>query len=477
MNTNGSSPSWPPAHWRQVLVYGLGVSGVAAMRLLRAHGVAVIGVDRRSAEALALEEGPDFRLLAGCDPQTLPDSVDAVILSPGVPLDRPLLASARQQGVPVLAEVELAYPLVSGLLVAITGSNGKSTTTALTGAMLRAAGRETEVCGNIGEPLTARVEGTAERAFVVELSSFQLETVERFRPAAAALLNVAPDHLDRYPDLDAYAAAKARIFSRQRRGDLAVLNAEDSYGQRIAADLAGGEGPRLRWFSSRRRVEDGCCLDDDRILEVAPGEEPIELFRRSEVPLAGLHNLENAMASALLARAVGASPEAVRRGLASFRGLPHRMQRIAHQRGVAWYDDSKGTNAAATLKSLEDLPDGAVHLILGGQSKGDDPAVLAPMVARKARRVYLIGEAASQLAVALDGAAPLEPCGTLERAVASAASRVQPGDLVLLSPACASFDQFRSFAHRGERFQQLVAEVVAGTERRVGGPHGEKARL
>ncbi|MEM7480434.1 MAG: UDP-N-acetylmuramoyl-L-alanine--D-glutamate ligase [Acidobacteriota bacterium] len=474
MNEHAShSVPWPP--WRRVLVYGLGVSGVAAMRLLRARGVAVVGVDRRGAEELALREGPDVEVLAGDDPRELPEGVDAVILSPGVPPDRPLLADARRRGVPVLAEVELAFPLVAGPLVAITGSNGKSTTTALTGAMLRAAGHETEVCGNIGEPLSARVEGSPGRSFVVELSSFQLEATDTFRPQAAALLNVAPDHLDRYAAFDDYVAAKRRIFRRQGAGDVAVLNAGDVHAKASASELEGG--PRVRWFSTTEPVADGCCLDDGRVMEISPDAAPEFLFERSEVPLAGAHNLENAMAAALLARAAEVPPAALREGLATFRGLPHRMQRVAFARGVAWYDDSKGTNASATIKSLQDLPDGAVHLILGGRAKGEDPSALALPVARKARRVYLIGEAAGAFERVLAGAAPMERSGTLDAAVASAAGKVQPGDVVLLSPACASFDQFSSFAQRGEHFQQLVSAVVGGAAARFGGPHGEEARL
>jgi UDP-N-acetylmuramoylalanine--D-glutamate ligase len=343
-------------------------------------------------------------------------------------------------------------------VVAITGTNGKSTTTALTGALLAAGGRAVEVCGNIGEPLAGRVDGPAGRVFVVELSSFQIDGLDTFRPRAAAFLNLTEDHLDRYASLDAYAASKRRLFRRQGDGDLAVLNADDPYTNAVRA----APGVRRRLFSRQGAVADGCFLAGGTVFEAVPTEPPVALFAAAEVPPAGVQNLENAMAAALLARAFGCSPEAVRRGLAGFSGLPHRMQRVAESGGVAWFDDSKGTNPAATVKSLEGFADGSVHLILGGRNKGADFAPLLPLVRRKARRVYLIGEAAAEIARALDGAAPCERSGTLAAAVRAAAAAAAAGEAVVLSPACASFDQFRNFAHRGEVFQREVAAALAG---------------
>jgi UDP-N-acetylmuramoylalanine--D-glutamate ligase len=379
-----------------------------------------------------------------------------------VPPDRPLLAAARRAGLPVVSEVELAFPLLDGPVVGITGSNGKSTTTALTGAMLAEAGRAVEVCGNIGEALSAKVDGPPGRVFVVELSSFQLEAVDTFRPRAAALLNLSPDHLDRYPDLDAYAAAKKNLFCRQGEGDVAVLNADDP---RSAAAASAG---RRRFFSRLGGVEDGCHLEGEAVVEVEPDGAETWLFARSELALPGAHNLENAMAAALLARALGAPPAALRRAVAAFRGLPHRMQRVADAGGVAWFDDSKATNFAAVAKSLVDLPDGAVHLILGGLGKGDDPAEVVALARRKAKRLYLIGDAAPAFAAAFAGVAPIEESGVMARAVAAAAAAAAPGDVVLLSPACASFDQFDDYAHRGDVFQRLVREATAGTAAAVG---------
>jgi len=454
-------------HWRRVLVYGLGVSGAAAARLAASRGAAVLGVDARAARDLELDlpAGTRFEAwseedAAGCE---LPADVDAVVLSPGVPPGRPLLAAARERGLPVVAEIELAFPLLDGPVVAITGSNGKSTTTALTGAMLAAAGRAVEVCGNIGTALSSVVDGPPGRTFVVEVSSFQLEAVDGFRPRAAAWLNLSPDHLDRYASLDDYAAAKARLFDRQTADDVAVLNADD---QRVAA-LAPAS--RRRLFSRAGEVADGCFVAGGTVVggtvvERTPGGAEEALFELADLPLAGAHNLENAMAAALLARALDASPEAIRRALAGFSGLPHRMQRLEVPGPVAWYDDSKATNVAAAAKSLEGLPDGRVHLILGGRAKGDDPAELAPLVTAKVRAIYVIGESAGLFASALGGLVPCHDAGTLERAVEEAVRRAEPGDVVLLAPACASFDQFDNYAHRGREFARLV--------RRAGATHG-----
>ncbi|MDY7091712.1 MAG: UDP-N-acetylmuramoyl-L-alanine--D-glutamate ligase [Acidobacteriota bacterium] len=457
-----------PRPWRRVLVYGLGLSGRSAARLLLASGLAVVAVDRRQAPELELgelAEADGFQLLPGGEEGALPKDLDAVVLSPGVPADRPLLAAARQGKLPVISEAELALAWIRGPVLAITGTNGKSTTTELAGAMLRAAGLEVEVCGNIGAPVTERVLAGAHRAFVVELSSFQLESMPTLRPRAAALLNLAPDHLDRYPDLAAYGAAKAQIFAHQEPGDWAVVNGDDPQVLALVHDLKA----RRRSFSRREAVQDGCRLEGEDVVEHSPGAEPRLLFSRDQLPLAGAHNLENAMAAALLARALDAQPEHLQAALGEFRGLPHRMQRVAEIAGVTYFDDSKGTNVAAAVKSLEGLPDGRVHLILGGRHKGDDLAPLARLAAVKAQRVYLIGEAAEEMSTALGSAVAQEHSGTLEAAVSSAARRARSGDVVLLSPACASFDQFTSFAHRGQRFQELVQKLEQDLE---GGQHG-----
>ena len=467
--------------WRRVLVYGLGASGTAASRLILALGARVVGVDSRPAEAIDLDgltgTGDAFEVHRDEDLRELPPDVDAVVVSPGVPLDRPLLEEARRRGLPVLAEVELAFAYLPGPVVAITGSNGKSTTTALTGAMLREAGFDVAVCGNIGPPLSAEIDAadlvaakrgedaaqarSPRRLYVVEMSSFQLEAIDRFRPRAAAFLNLAPDHLDRHGDVAGYTAAKRRIFENQTADDVAVLNADDP----LSRDTAVRS--RRRLFSLRQPVEDGCHLvrgaDGDEVVEVdAETGERTPLFRASDALLPGEHNLANAMAAALLARAMGASADDCRRALASFHGLAHRTERVAEADGVTWYDDSKGTNPAATLGCLRGFPDGSVHLILGGSDKGSDFRDLTETVAAKARRVYLVGETAPKIEEALGGAVPVVRAGTLDRAVAEAADAARPGDVVLLSPACASFDQFDNFNHRGDEFQRMVRERLEG---------------
>ncbi|HVS03615.1 MAG TPA: UDP-N-acetylmuramoyl-L-alanine--D-glutamate ligase, partial [Thermoanaerobaculia bacterium] len=443
---------WSPQPWQRVLVYGLGLSGQAAAALLRRHGVAVVGVDGRRGERIDLGElasDPGVELRLGADPPGLPAHVDGVVLSPGVPADRPLVAEAREQGVPVIAEVELAFHLLQGTVLGITGSNGKSTTTALTGALVEGGGLPAEVCGNIGVPLSLVAEGEPGRVFVVELSSFQLEATDRFRPRAGALLNLSPDHLDRYRDMASYAAAKARLFLRQEPADVAVLNADDP------AVAALPVPSRRRLFSRQGPVEDGCHVAGDWVVEAVPGEEPRRLFALADVPLAGRQNLENAMAAALLALAAGAPAASLAASLRGFQGLPHRIERVAEVAGVTYYDDSKGTNVGATARALEGFGDRSVHLILGGRAKsGIDE--LVPLLASKARRVYLIGEAAGAFARSLGDRVAWVRCETLDRAVPEAAAAAGAGEVVLLSPACASFDQYTSYAQRGEHFKKLV---------------------
>ena len=480
VSRSGMSMAAPVSAWGTALVYGLGLSGVAASRALSDRNVRVVAVDGRPAGELdpgareLLRTRRVNRLLAE-EGAELPADLDAIVLSPGVPPDRPLLRAARSARVPILAEVELAWRLLeaeaSPTVVGVTGSNGKSTTTALTGALLEAAGYPVEVCGNIGTPLCARVDGPPGRVFVVELSSFQLEAIDRFRPRAAALLNISPDHLDRYANVSEYAAAKARIFGRQAAGDVAVVNADDGEARRWSGGRDGAPAAvRRRFFSRLRRVEDGCYLDRDRVIEVGP-EFRRELFRLDDLALDGLHNLENAMAAALLAAAVGADPSHFAPALRGFEGLPHRMRLVGTVGGVRYYNDSKATNPAATMKALAGFGEGSVHLILGGRAKDEGAAFaeLASVAGARAATVYLIGEAAPVIASVLRGAAECRPCGTLERAVEAASAAASEGQAVLLSPACASFDQFEDFADRGRRFEEQVrALATAGRE----GGHG-----
>jgi UDP-N-acetylmuramoylalanine--D-glutamate ligase len=464
--------SFDPERLRRAYVLGLGLSGTAAARLLASRGIEVVASDRRAASALelrGLEGAPGVELRCGIEESELPAGVDVVVVSPGVSPGHPLLASARVAGVPVVAEVELAFAYLDGPVVAVTGSNGKSTTTAMTGALLAHAGIPVEVCGNIGLPLAAVVDGPPGRTFVVELSSFQLETIERFRPRAAALLNLSPDHLDRHRDLAAYLEAKRRIFLRQTGDDVAVLNADEP---EVAASPTAA---RRRFFSLSAPVSDGCRPEDGQVLERGPAASARPLFASGDVPLPGPHNLENAMAAALLALAAGAPAAGLAAGLRGFRGLPHRLEHVGERAGVDFFDDSKGTNVAATARSLEGFADRTVHVILGGRNKGADFRYLRPAVTRKAARAYLIGESAAELERALAGATQLSRSGTLAAAVAEAAERARAGDAVVLSPACASFDQFRDYHDRGASFQRMVRELPGVVTERRGG--GQEARV
>lgn len=455
--------AFDPTRLERVFVLGLGLSGSAATRLLRRRGIGVVASDRRSASELGADDlasDPGVELRLGDRSAELPSGLDALVTSPGVSLGHPLLRRAAELGVPVVAEVELAWSFLAGsgaTVVGITGSNGKSTTTAMTGALLAGAGFAVEVCGNIGRPLAAVVDGPPGRYFVVELSSFQLETIVDFRPRAAALLNISPDHLDRHGDLAGYLAAKQRIFLNQRPGDIAVLNADEP---EVAASPTAAE---RRFFSAKAAGVPGagCRLVEERVFECAADHDGELLFARRDLALPGLHNVENAMAAALLARAVGAPASAIAPSLAAFRGLPHRVERVAELGGVEFVDDSKGTNVAATARSLEGFADASVHVILGGRNKGADFRFLREIVARKACRAYLIGESAAELERALAGAVACERSATLAAAVAMAAAAARPGQTVLLSPACASFDQFRDYVDRGRQFAALARGLAA----------------
>ncbi|MEO7793125.1 MAG: UDP-N-acetylmuramoyl-L-alanine--D-glutamate ligase, partial [Thermoanaerobaculia bacterium] len=407
--------AFDPARLQRVFVLGLGLSGTAAARLLRKRGIGVVASDKRTSAELDADDlarDPAVELRLSDRSSELPAGLDALVVSPGVGLDHPLLRRAAELGVPVVAEVELAWSFLDdkdAIVVGITGSNGKSTTTAMTGAFLAGAGFAVEVCGNIGRPLAAVIDGPPGRIFVVELSSFQLDTIVRFRPRAAALLNISPDHLDRHGDVAGYLAAKQRIFLNQGPEDVAVLNADEPD---VAASRTAASP---RWFSTGMPTfsEPGCRMVGDQVLESGGARDGQLLFARRDLTLPGLHNVENAMAAALLARAAGAPAGAIAPALATFRGLPHRVERVAEVGGVAFVDDSKGTNVAATARSLEGFADGSVHIILGGRNKGADFRFLRDIVARKARRAYLIGDSAVDLEQALAGHVACERSATL----------------------------------------------------------------
>ncbi|MDL2716682.1 MAG: UDP-N-acetylmuramoyl-L-alanine--D-glutamate ligase [Acidobacteriota bacterium] len=443
---------------RAAAVFGLARSGRAAVTALVERGVEVVGTDAKPGLA-DLVERPGVRYVLGAHPESLLDGADLVVVSPGIPLTLPVLDAARARAIPVVSEIELASRLLPGVVVGITGTNGKSTTTALAAALLKAAGHLAIACGNTGTPWIsfatkagANGNGTVPKTWVVELSSFQLEGIRRFAPDVAVHLNLTPDHLDRYRSMDDYGAAKARIFENQREAQVAVLNADDALVARIR--------PRARRFEFARALQPalGTWLKDDLFVGDVNGKGPRVIAKRSDLALPGTHNVENALAALAATLPLGVTPEAAVETLRTFRSLPHRTVLVRTVNGVGYWNDSKGTNVDATLKSLDGFPDGKVHLILGGKDKGDDFARLAPLVAKKARTVLAIGKAAPAIAKAL-GSVPgvaLEVAGTLEKAIEDVAKSAVPGDAVLLSPACASFDQFRDFEHRGDVFEALV---------------------
>lgn len=446
---------------KRVVVVGLGRSGIAAAKLCAARAARVTVTDKRGPGELeaALGELPAeiARELGGHRLDTFLDAA-LIVLSPGVP-EIPELAAARAAGVAITGELELASRFLSSTLVAITGTNGKSTTTTLAGDILGATGRPTFVGGNLGQPLAEAVGTPAagpQGICVVEASSFQLETVDRFRPKVAVLLNITADHLDRYPDLEAYAAAKARIFAAQTGEDYAVVNLDDPLAVRVSEGIAG----HRIGFSVAGPLAEGGSIDGDALVLKLPGL-PAERYPATLPGLVGRHNQANALAALLAGRLAGAAPEQAKSALLGFRPLAHRMELVAEIDGVAFYDDSKGTNVGAVVAALEGFPRPVV-LVAGGRDKGGDYAPLAAALVRSGRAAVLIGEAADKMQAALGGVLPVERAPSLEAAVTLAKGLARPGDAVVLSPACSSFDMFRDYAHRAEVFRAAVGRLAGG---------------
>jgi len=433
----------------RAVVVGMARSGVAAVELLMEQEARVTAVDQSAvANPKLVELGVAVR------PQEAAafEGADLVVLSPGVPADLDVLQSVRGQGIPVVGDLELASWFLKGEIIGITGSNGKTTTTAMTGHILKASGIPVQVGGNIGTPPASMVKTSRDGQWnVLELSSFQLETISTFRAHIGAALNVTPDHLDRHYTFEKYAAAKARLFENQRADDFAVLNVDDpvtrGYAKRTAA--------KPMFFSSTGKVDSGAWLDRDQIVL---DDQP--LMSTAEVPLRGVHNLENTMAAAIIARLAGATHDQIRAAVMSFPGVEHRLEFVRDLDGVAWYNDSKATNVDATLKALAAFP-GGLWVILGGKDKNSDYRPLAAAMKEKTRGVLLIGAAADKIGDHLHGEVSTVKCGTLEAAVLHAHSSARSGDTVLLAPACASFDQFENFEHRGREFKRLVNALLA----------------
>jgi UDP-N-acetylmuramoylalanine--D-glutamate ligase len=447
---------------KRVLVVGLGKSGVASALFLKAHGARVTVSDTKSGDELRneipslLDHG--ITVETGGHGERTFRGQDLIVVSPGVPTDAPMLVQARAMGEAVIGEIELAAQFLPGPIVAITGSNGKTTTTTLTGEILTAGGLPTLVGGNIGTPAISLAErAQRETVIVLEVSSFQLETIQTFRPKVAVVLNVTPDHLDRHRTFEAYVDAKARMFENQREDDFAVLNEDDP----TCVTMAARTRAQVFWFSRLKEVKQGAWVREGKILfrdEVSSQKNPQrEVMLVSEVPLKGAHNLENVLAAVCAGSLMGCAPEKIRQAVRDFKAVEHRLEFVATIRGVDYYNDSKATNVDATIKALESFP-ANIHLILGGKDKGSDYSVLNDLLRQRVKRVYTIGAAAGKIESQIKGV-EIVHAETLENALRKAHAGAVPGDVVLLAPACASFDQFKNYERRGQVFKEIVRSL------------------
>jgi len=449
---------------KRVLVVGLGKSGVASALFLKSRGARVTVSDSkpeaelRNEILLLLEHG--ITVETGGHGERTFRGQDLIVVSPGVPVDAPLLVQARSMGESsvtgtIIGEIELAARFLPGKIVAITGANGKTTTTSLAGEIIAAGNFSTLVGGNIGTPAISFVDEAGPSTWIVlEVSSFQLETIVEFRPRIAVILNITPDHLDRHKTFDNYVNAKARVFENQRADDFTVLNADDN----TAAGLADRTRGQVVWFSRKKEVERGAIVRG-RNIYFRDGQREREILPFDEVSLKGGHNLENVLAGVSVGMLVGCQPEQIREAVRHFKGVEHRLEFVARVAGADYYNDSKATNVDATIKALESFP-GNVHLILGGKDKDSDYSVLQDLLRERVKRVYTIGAAAAKIEAQIQGATEIVHAEILEKAVRLASEGAAAGDVVLLAPACASFDQFQSYEHRGRVFKETVHSLV-----------------
>jgi UDP-N-acetylmuramoylalanine--D-glutamate ligase len=445
---------------KRVLVVGLGKSGLSAAMFLRAQGARVTVSDTRSAVALAkeipalLEAG--IMVESGGHGLLTFRRQDLIVVSPGVPMETPEVKQVVAFGLPVIGELELASRYLQGRVVAITGSNGKTTTTTLVGKIFADAGVPTLVGGNIGLPVIDLVAKSGPTTVsVLEVSSFQLETVEEFHPWIAVVLNITPDHLDRHGSFESYAAAKARITERQTAEDFLVLNAEDKAAQMVALKTKA----QIFWFSGRRPIKQGAFVHGESILFVArEGAKAEPVMPISDIHLKGSHNVENVLAAVCAARLAKIPVESIRTSVAGFAAVEHRLELVKVVNGVEFYNDSKATNVDAAMKAVASFA-GGIHLILGGKDKDSDYSLMSGMLKERVKIVYTIGSAAEKIERELQGVVKIVSAETLQVAVAKAAKAATAGDVVLLSPACSSFDQFENYEQRGRVFRQLVNEL------------------
>ena len=444
---------------KRVLVVGLGKSGVAAAFFLKDKGARVTVSDAKTEDQLReqipalLDRG--IVVEAGRHGERTFRDQDLIVVSPGVPYDEPHLQAARALGVPVIGEVELAARFLNGPIVAITGSNGKTTTTSLIGEVFAKSGLKTQVGGNIGKPVIEMVAGSTPNTWnVLEISSFQLETIETFHPKIAVVLNVTPDHLDRHRTFEGYVAAKARIFENQKADDFAVLNMDDA----TCASLARKVKAQVRGFSRREPVKSGAYTKDGRIVH-HDKEGEREIMPVSAISLKGAHNQENVLAAVCAAMLAGCKPAQIANAVREFRAVEHRLEFVANINGVEYYNDSKATNVDASIKALESFA-GGIHLILGGKDKGSDYSILAPLVSERVKLIVLLGAASDKIAAQLEGVRPIVRAASMQTAVYQSMAAAQAGDTVLLVPACASFDMFDNYEHRGRAFKQEVMNLA-----------------
>jgi len=447
---------------KRVLVVGLGKSGVASAQFLAARGARVTVSDTRSQNELKsqipalLERGIAVET-GGHGERTFRDQ-DLIVVSPGVPTDIPQLARSRAQGIPVIGEIELAARYLKGKIVAITGSNGKTTTTTLCGELIETSSQRTLIGGNIGTPVILLVDdSTDDTVNVIEVSSFQLETIETFHPYIAVVLNVTPDHLDRHGSMEAYTAAKARIFENQIGSDYAVLNLDDAGSAGLKSDTKA----RLCWFTRTQTLTGDQIGTFVRASEIywRDGTREEKVMPAAEIPLKGAHNLENVLAAIAVGYLCGCDGESIRNAVREFKAVEHRLQYIATVAGVEYYNDSKATNVDATIKAIESFP-GNIHLILGGKDKDSDYTQMNDLLRERVKRVYTIGAAADKIRSHVQSAIEVLPCRTLDNAVERAHDLARVGEVVLLAPACSSFDQFENYEHRGRTFRQLVERLA-----------------
>jgi len=444
---------------KKVVVVGMARSGLAAAEFLSKRGASVKVSDKRPEEELKAEveflRRNDIAYEVGGHVERSFLDADLVVVSPGVPFRLPVLQRAFESGKEVIGEVELASRFLRGRVIGITGSNGKTTTTTLVGEMLKTSGFSTQVGGNIGTALTSLVDqSTPETITVIELSSFQLEAIPTFRPDIAVLLNITPDHMDRYDSFDDYARAKLNILKNQRPSDCAVLNLEDDILRRSGESI----GSRAFWFSTRSEVRQGTYADGEQFIFCSATQKET-VARLGEIQLRGRHNLENIAAAITAARLVDAPTTFIAETLRRFQGVEHRLELVAEINGVKFYNDSKATNTDATIKALESFK-GGILLILGGRDKGSDFRVLRSLVKERVKNLIILGEASEKIGHQLSGLVPITQAENLEVATQMAFEKARPGDVVLLAPACASFDMFQNYEHRGRVFKESVQRLM-----------------